>query len=152
MDDTLKTIIFGFLGTIVFHAGLEKRAERDATRQVASAFHNTGTIRSVVESRGMFGALANQLFAIDIHGSGLSTAQLPFVAFPRAGWKGHIRHLRLHFDNLTLKGLPINRFEADIPNVTYDLGHALYKDRLVIRGAGIGPASVHISAEGRTAF
>jgi hypothetical protein len=152
MDDTLKTVIFGFLGMIVFHASLEKRAQHDATRQVSASFRNTGSIRAVTEPRGMFGALANHFYAVDIYGTGQSTEHLPFLAFPREGWKGHIRHLRLHFNDLTLKGLPVSRFEADIPNVTYDLGQALYKDRLVIRGAGTGPATVTIGAEGLKTF
>jgi len=152
MDDTLKTVIFGFLGMIVFHASLEKRAQHDAARQVSASFQNTGSIRAVTEPRGMFGALANHFYAVDIYGTGQSAEHLPFLAFPREGWKGHIRHLRLHFDNLTLKGLPVSRFEADIPNVTYDLGQALYKDRLVIRGAGAGSATVTIGAGGLRTF
>ncbi len=152
MDDTLKTVIFGFLGAIVFHAGLEKRAKDDAARQVSEAFQHTGRVQTTVEPRGMFGAIGSRLFVIDVHGSGQSTEHLPFVTIPRSGWKGHIRHLRLHFDNLTLKGLPVERFDADIPNVSYDLGHALYKDRLVVRGAGDGPASVRIGAYGLRLF
>ena len=152
MDDTLKTIVFGFLGLIVFHAGLERRAKDDAARQVSDAFHHSGTVHTIVEPRGMFGALGNRFYAIDVVGSGFVTDELPFVAIPRSGWKGHIRHLRLHFDSLTLKGLPIERFDADIPNVTYDLGHALYKDRLVVRGSGEGPASVRIGANGLRLF
>ena len=152
MDDTLKTVIFGFLGMIVFHAGLEKRAKDDAARQVREEFHNTGIVRSSVESRGMFGAIGNRMFAVDIYGSGQSTETLPFASFPKSGWKGHIRHMRLHFDHLTLKGLPVERFDADIPNVSYDLGHALYKDRLLVRGAGEGPASVQIGADGLRLF
>jgi hypothetical protein len=152
MDDTLKTVIFGFLGMIVFHSSLEKRAGHDATREVEKGFRNTGTVHTRVEPRGMFGVFASQLYAIDVYGNGLKATQLPFIAIPRSGWKGHIRHLRLHFDNLDLQGLTVDTFDADIPNVTYDLGHALYRDRLLIRGAGEGPAYVRIGASGLRTF
>ena len=121
MDDTVKTVVFGFLGMIVIHASLERRAKHDATAEVERAFQHSGTVHTRVEPRGMFGVLANRLYSIDVYGSGLKSNQLPFTTIPRNGWKGSIRHLRLHFDNLVLKGLPVDRFEADIPNVTYDL-------------------------------
>lgn len=152
MDDTLKSVIYGFLGLIVFHAALEKRATDDTNRQVREAFRGNGTVRTNVEPRGMFGAFANRFYSVSVHGIGLQTDQLPFVTVPRPGWKGQIRHLRLRFDQLLLKGLPVEHFLADIPNVSYDLGHALYKDRLVIRGAGEGLASVEIRADGLRLF
>ena len=46
MDHTLKTVVFGLLGMIVFHAGLEGRARRDVTREVRDAFHGTGSVRT----------------------------------------------------------------------------------------------------------
>jgi hypothetical protein len=152
MDDTLKTLVFGFLGMIVFHSGLEGRARRDISREVRGAFAGSGTVRTTLEARGMFGAIGNHFYAVDVYGSHLEADRLPFVSIPRAGWKGHIRHLRLHFDHLLLNGLPVRQFEADVPNVTYDLGRALYKDRLVIRGAGEGPAAVTVGADGLRTF
>ena len=152
MDDTLKTVIYGFLGLIVFHAALEKRAKDNSARQVREAFHRTGTIWTSVEPRGMFGAIGNRFYAIDVIGSGISADSLPFVTIPRSGWKGQVRRLRLHFDNILLRGLPVERFDAEIPNVSYDLGYALYKDRLVIRGGGDGPASIRIGADGLRQF
>jgi len=152
MDDSLKTFVFGFLGLIVIHGSLEKRARRDAARTAEEAFQHSGVIHARIEPRGMFGVFASRLYSIDIDGEGLKSDRLPFVAVPRSGWKGQIRHLRLHFGHLTLNGLPVERFEADIPDVTYDIGRALYRDKLVIRGAGEGPASVRIDAAGLRAF
>ncbi len=152
MDDTLKTLIYGFLGTIVIHGALERRAAHDAARQVRDAFASSSAVRARVEPRGMFGALGNRFYAVDIFGTGLATNQLPFVAVPRPGWKGSIRHLRLHFDNMVLRGVAIDRLDADLPNVTYDIGQALYRDRLVIRGAGDGSISVRIGADGLRDF
>jgi hypothetical protein len=60
--------------------------------------------------------------------------------------------LRLHLTDFELKGLPIRRFYADIPFVKYDLGHALYKNRLHFRAAGEGPAEVEVGTDGLKAF
>jgi hypothetical protein len=152
MDDTLKNLAFGFLALIVLHGSLEKRAKHDANRQIKEAFNNTGGLQTRVEARGMFGAFVNDLYSVEVLGQHQKVDHLPFLIIPRNGWKGSIRHLRLHLTDLTLKGLPVERFDADIPFVTYDLGHALYRDRLVLRGAGAGPASVRIGREGLQKF
>lgn len=152
MDDTLKILTIGFCAFLTFHASLERRAARSADSQMREAFHNTGSVRSVVEPRGMFGLLANDLWSIDIYGTHQESDRLPFYLYPKGGWKGSIRHLRLHFSSFTLAGLPIERLEADIPHATYDIGQALYKNRLVLRGAGEGPALVQVGEQGLQAF
>ena len=68
------------------------------------------------------------------------------------GGRGSIRHLRLHLTDFTLKGLPVRRFEADVPFATYDLGWAAYKDRLHLRSAEIGTAQVEVGAESLQIF
>ena len=152
MDDTLKNVVFGLFSLFVVHGSLEKRVNHDAARQVMDSFNHTGVVHTRVESRGIFGVFGNKLYSVDIFGDGLISENLPFYATPRAGWKGSIRHLRLHLTNLTLKGLPVERFDADIPDVTYDIGQATYKDWLVIRGAGRGAGSVQIGASGLETF
>ena len=152
MDDTLKNVVFGLFSLFVIHGSLQKRVNHDAARQVMDSFNYTGTVHTKVESRGVFGVFGNKLYSVDIMGDGLISERLPFFSTPRSGWKGSIRHLRLHLTNLTLKGLPVERFDADIPDVTYDIGQATYKDWLVIRGAGRGPGSVQIGAEGLQTF
>ena len=152
MDDTLKILTVGFLSFLTFHGGLERRSARASDRQMREAFQGTGTVRSVVASRGMFGLLANDIWSIDIYSAHQTSDRLPFYVIPKRGWKGSIRHLRLHFSEFTLAGLPIDRLEADIPFATYDLGHALYKNRLVLRGAGEGPALVQVGENGMQTF
>ena len=152
MDDTLKNVVFGLFSLFVIHGSLERRVNHDAARQVMDSFNHTGTVHTRVESRGVFGVFGNKLYSVDIMGDGLISERLPFFSTPRSGWKGSIRHLRLHLTNLTLKGLPVERFDADIPDVTYDIGQATYKDWLVIRGACRGPGSVQIGAEGLQTF
>lgn len=152
MDDLFKNLALGFFGLTVLHGGLEERMQHDATRQVREAFQQTGRVRTVAHPRGLFGAYVNDLWAVDIYGDHLRCERLPFYIYRRGGWKGSIRHLRLHLTDFTLAGLTVERFEADVPFVKYDLGHAFYKGRLVFRGAERGEAKVEISAGNLRSF
>jgi hypothetical protein len=146
MNDTLKGLALGFLALFSIHAALGPRAERGAVEQTREAFRNTGTARARVEPRGLFGLLANDVWAVTIYGEGQKADSLPFAVYPRGGWKGRIRHLRLKFTDFTLNNYTVDAFEADLPFVKYDLGHALYRNRLQFRAAEPGPASVQIGA------
>ncbi len=152
MDDTLKNLTIGLFVFALLHGGLEQRARHNATRQMREAFNNTGTIQASVEPRGLFGLYASDVWAVDIYGQHQRTYRLPFYVYPRPGWKGSIRHLRLHLTDFTLSGLPIARFEADLPFVTFDIGHAIWKDRLRLRSAGTGPVTALVDAEGLRTF
>ncbi len=152
MDDLLKNLTFGLFALATFHAGLEQRIRHDAARQVTAMFHDTGPVQVRVEPRGMFGLVANDIWVVDIYGQHLRTERMPFSLYPRHGWKGSIRHLRLHLTDFTLAGLPIERLDADVPFVTFDIGEAAWKDRIVLRGAGTGPAVVQVGAAGLRAF
>lgn len=152
MDTTVRNVLLGIFGLFAVHASLEKRISHDATQQVFESFNYTGSVHSTAESRGIFGIFRSDLYAVTINADGLKSERLPFEAYPRSGWKGSIRHLRLHLTNLTLKGLPIDRFDADIPFVKFDIRHAIYHDRILIRRAGFGPASARISTDGLRLF
>lgn len=152
MDDLLKNLTIGLFAFLIVHRGLEDRARHNTARQVREAFNNTGPVWASVEPRGMLGLVASDVWAVDIYGSGLRAERLPFYLYPRPGWKGSIRHLRLHLTDFTLAGLPIDRFEADVPFVTFDIGHALWKDRIVLRDAGTGSGTVQVGMAGLRSF
>lgn len=152
MDDTFRNIAFGILAFVVFHGSLETRARHDARRQVVGAFHNTGNIWVHLEPRGPLGLEVSDLYSVDVYGNHVVSDRIPFTVSPKPGWKGSIRHLRLHLSDFTLAGLPIRELSADIPYATYDIGHAIYKGHLVLRGTGTGPAKVRIGEEGLRAF
>ncbi len=148
MDDLLKNLTFGLFALATFHSGLEQRIRHDAAQQVHAMFHNTGTVRATVEARGMFGLIASDIWAVDIYGEHLQTDRMPFTAYPKGGWKGSIRHLRLHLTDFTLADLPIERLDADVPSVTFDIGRVVWKEQIVVRGAGSGPAEVRVNKDG----
>lgn len=152
MEDFGKYLIYGFFALLVGHSALNKRAERVVHREITTAFNQTGQTKVRVSGRGMFGLYANDVYRVDVRGSGYRAESMPFVAFPRSGWKGRIRHLKVDFQDFHLRGLPIRSFQADIPYVRYDLGQAFYKDRLKIRSAQGGEALVVIGDEGLKVF
>jgi hypothetical protein len=152
MDEVLKNLTIGFLAYVIVNNGLWQRARHDAAQQAREAFNATGTIRASVSARGIFGYFASDLWSVDIYGQNQQADHLPIYVYPRGGWKGRIRHLRLHLTALMLSGLPVERFEADIPFAKYDLGWAVWKDRLLLRGAAVGTAEVQVGAAGLQAF
>jgi hypothetical protein len=152
MDDTLRNLAIGLFAFLGLHGGLHERARRAAERQVSDAFAGQGSIHAVVAPRGFFGLETNDLYEVDIDASDIQTDRIPFFIYPRSGWKGDIRYLRLRLRHFVLRNIPIREFRAVLPHVTYDLGHALYRSRLVLRGAGAGRATVILGSEGLLAF
>lgn len=151
-DDIWKALGIGIFGLFVVHGSLEPRVRRDAVAQVQESFHNTGTVRASVKARGALGLLANDIYSVDVYGENNKASELPFQLYPRGGWKGSIRHLRVHLKNFELNGLKVAGMEGDIPFVKYDITHALLRDRLHLRGAEQGTATVILSAENIRAF
>ena len=96
MDDTLRNAAIGLAAFLVLHVSLEHRAKRGAERQVYESFNRTGHVRARLEPRGWFGLETSDFWAVDVYGEDLKTDRLPFHVYPRKGWKGSIRHLRLH--------------------------------------------------------
>ncbi len=152
MDDTVQNVALGLCAFLALHFSLEKRATVGAERQVREAFDNTGIVRVTAVPRGLLGYEVNDVWAVDVYAQDFTAKRLPFFVTRRGGWKGSIRHLRLHFHDFTLFALPIRGFEADVPFVTYDLGQAFYRSRLSARSAGQGPAQVTIGFEGLRLF
>lgn len=152
MDDTVKGLTIGLLSMLVLHGFLGGRARHAAERQMRETFSGSGTIRAEVREEAPFGLFANNIHALDIYGSGVSAERLSFIQVPRSGWKGRIQHLRLHLTDSVIAGMRVARLEADIPNVTYDLGHAFYKDRLFIRTAAPGTIEVWLDQSNLATF
>lgn len=111
-----------------------------------------GEINAKVEPRGTLGAISSDLYSVDVIGRGFRVDKIPFELHPKPGWKGRIRHLRLHLHDFFLAGLPVSRMEGEIPFAKYDLGHAFNRRRLYLRSAEAGTASVTLSAENALVF
>lgn len=152
MDDWLKGLAFGFFGLLVIHGSLEGRARHDARRQVRAAFGEAGQIDVRVAPKGMFGLYAGQISSVDVFGRGIQTDRLPFALVPKSGTFGTLGHLRLHLREFQLIGLPIRRFDVDVPKIEFDLSHAWFNRKFVLRRSGTGTASVEVDAEGLRAF
>src|SRR5690242_4781629 len=118
MDDVIRTLSVGLFALLAIHGSLEKRARRDVTRAVAAGFESGGSLHTTLAAEGPLGLFASRISVVDVYGDGLSTSRVPFEVIPRSGWSGHIDHLRLHLTGLRLVGLPVNRLDVDLPDVT----------------------------------
>jgi len=152
VDDTTKGLTVGLLTLLLFHGYLNRRAAHAAERQFQEALSQRGEVHAVVRAQEPFGLYANSIDTLDLYASDIVADQLPFTQSPRAGWKGSIRHLKLHLVHSQLAGMHISRLEVDIPDVRYDIGHALYKNRLFIRSAPMGPVKIWVSEDDLSRF
>jgi hypothetical protein len=131
----------------VIHGSLQPRVRHFVVRQAREGFGESGTLRATVQPRGALGLLANDVWAIDLYGENNRSQGIPFKLYPKGGWKGSIRHLRIHLKNFEMNGMRVAGLEGDIPFAKYDLSHAMVRGRLHLRGAEPGTATVLLSAE-----
>lgn len=148
MDDLLKGLAAGAAALIVIHGSLEHRIQQDAMRQVRKAFAGPGSVQVRIAPEGLFGVLGGDFRAVDVHGERLRVDSLPFTLDPKAGADGSIHHLRLHLQEVSLSGLPVKRFDADVPGIRFDIGRTLRRNEIVLSRAGTGKAEATITAEG----
>ncbi len=145
MDDTLKSVTAGLVSLVVIHGILEFKAHRVALNELHIAFpHHKETDARVREVQPL-GLFSNRIRLIDLTASQVETAGIPLYQSPGGGLTGNIGHLRLHMLNSTFAGLSVSRFDADIPDVKYDVGTLVFRDRILIRGAGVGNGTVTVS-------
>jgi LmeA-like phospholipid-binding len=152
MDDTTKSVAIGLVAALLLHGFLQDRARQASVREMREAFPAGGEISARVVAEPPLYLFGNRIQILDLYGTGVSTDRLPFMQYPRTGWKGSIHSLRLHIKQSTLKGLSIEKLEAEIPNVRYDLGWAMNRNRLKIRSAGTGTLDIWISTDAITEF
>ena len=146
-DDLWKFLGLGIFGMFIIHGSLQPRVRHYVIRQAREGFGESGTLRATVKPRGALGLLANDVWAIDLYGENNVSTGIPFKLYPKGGWKGSIRHLRIHFKNFEMNGMRVAGLEGDIPFAKYDISHAMVRGRLHLRGADPGTATVLLSAE-----
>jgi hypothetical protein len=152
MDDLLKGLAAGAAALILIHGSLEHRVQRDATRQVREAFTGPGEVHVRIVPEGLLGIFGGDIHAVDITGERLHVDALPFKLTPMAGADGTIHHLRLHLREFLLSGLPVERFDAEVPGIRFDIGRSMRRKEIVLSRTGIGTAEARITTEGLRAF
>ena len=154
MDDTAVGVAIGLVALVAVHAFLNAGAARAAERQLRGSFEKSAHIRAVVHEEAPFGLLANNVRSLDVYADGIVSNKIPFDQTPRQGWKGSIERLRLHVSDSRINGLYVSKLDLELPHVTYDLGHALYKEiRILVRGSDEGRAlPVVVGSKGLSEF
>jgi hypothetical protein len=146
MDDALKGAALGVLTLALFHVTLTEHFRHVTERQVRQAFGAKGDVRVDIQADAPFGLLWGGVRKVDIYCTGQDVTTLPFTHIAGRSWVGTVRHLALHLRDFRLNGHAISRLDSEVPNVRFDIGSALWHSRLVVRDAGVGRATVGLSA------
>ena len=110
MDDTLRNVAIGLAAFLVLHVSLEQRAKRGAEQQVFESFNRTGHVQRPFRAAWMVRTGNQRFLGGRCVRRGLEDGSAALLCRTRKGWKGSIRHLRLHLKRLTLAGSADTRF------------------------------------------
>lgn len=131
-----------------------RRLERAAERQILAQLGSTGTMHVQIEPRwGALGVLLARAKSIRVEAEGFRTAQMPFFTEPPVhAWQGKVGQVHILFRDFSVAGVPIRRFEANLPDVTLDSRAAAFHLRVRLFHAGWGAGWVELDEEGLLAF
>src|SRR5206468_1219875 len=130
---------------------MQQRAQHAVAHDLSKTLHGA-PIHVRVAPRGLLGMLFAQSSVTSITARGLTADELPFRIVPGGGARVYVRRLHIDLEDVVLRGQPVRRFEADVPNVTLDLAHAFFDERIVVRSAGEGTAITVLDANDLRAF
>jgi hypothetical protein len=151
MSDTLKDATVTLLGLALFAGYVANRAEHAIVHDLARTMKG-GTLNATVHPRGLFGLLIGQADRVVVTGHGFRSDQSPFEITRGTGIRGRVRSLRFDFHDITLRGLPVRHFRAELPNVTLDIGRAFFDERIIVRAAGEGTTEAVVNGADLAVF
>lgn len=148
MDDLLKKLAIAAAGLTLIHFALDGQVRAAARREARTLFGRGGSVHTVLRTDSPFDLFAGRIDSLTLNCADLRTPHVELDAEPHRGWKGTIRHLRLHVTDWSLARIPVSRFDADLPGVRFDLGRALWRGDLLITSAGAGTAEADLTDSG----
>lgn len=131
-----------------------RRLERAAERQILQQLGGSGQVQVHIQPRwGALGVLLARADTIRVEGSGFHAVQMPFFTeTPVPAWQGHAEKVEIVLETFSLRGFPVRRLEATIPDVSLDSRAAASRLRIRLFGAGWGEGQVTLDEEGLTEF
>jgi len=131
-----------------------RRLERAAERQIRSELGGAGEVRVQIKPQwGALGVLLAKADAIHVYASGFQTAQMPFFTeTPVTAWQGHARRVHIKLEDFRLRGVPVRRLEATLPNVALDSRAAAFALRIRLFRTGWGDGRVTLDETCLTEF
>jgi hypothetical protein len=131
-----------------------RRLERAAERQILQQLGGNGWVQVRIEPRwGALGVWLARADTITVQASGFRAAQMPFFAeSPVPAWRGHVERVQIVLERFSLKGFPVRRLEATIPDVSLDSRAAAFRLKIRLFGAGWGEGRVVLDEEDLATF
>lgn len=151
MSDRLRDIALGLVGLALLNGVVRDRA-REALRIDTQRHITGGQLRVRVESSGWFGMLLGKASVAHVSGTGCRLDDVPFRAAAGGGMRAEVRAVRLDLRDVTFRGLHLQSMSAEIPFVSIDAGRALFDNRVVVRRAGTGTATIRIGPDAIAEF
>lgn len=105
-----------------------------------------GELHAYLATKGDLGTLIGQADSVVVKARGFSSDGFPLRMQRGTGLRAYVRTLKLDFQDITLHGIPVRQFQADIPRVSLDIGRAFFDERVVIRSAGEGTAEAVVES------
>lgn len=138
-------LLFGLIGTYGTVRNEIRRFENEVARDIAGQLGGDEKVVSIrTKPEGPFGPLFADLARASISASNFSTEGLPLFTDPERSKSGTIRRLDLNLSNFTLKGLRIERLEAQIPDCRFDAGLAQRERQIRLSQSGTGRGWVEV--------
>lgn len=144
MEDLVRDLALGFLGLVFTSGFLQTRAEHAIRREVGAVVRGAH-VEARVRPDGLFGLLAGRARRVLVLCQGGAADSLSFPLRPGGGTRARAEHLVIEIRGVTFRGVKVERFHADVPSVTLDAWRVVFDGRIVLRGAGMGPAEVVLS-------
>jgi len=131
-----------------------RRLERAAERQILQQLGGNGWVQVRIEPRwGALGVWLARADTITVRASGFRAAQMPFFSeSPVPAWRGHVERVQIVLERFSLKGFPVRRLEATIPDVSLDSRAAAFRLKIRLFAAGWGEGRVTLDEEDLATF
>jgi hypothetical protein len=131
-----------------------RRLERAAERQILQQLGGSGQVRVHIEPRwGALGVWLARADTITVRASGFHAAEVPFFTeTPVPAWQGRAESVQIVLERFSLKGFPVRRLEATIPDVSLDSRAAAFRLKIRLFGAGWGEGRVVLDEEDLATF
>ncbi|HSV73393.1 MAG TPA: hypothetical protein VLH79_06510 [Chthonomonadales bacterium] len=145
MSDTVRDLVVGFFAAALISGLASERVQRATERQLRRDLR-THDLRVRIDQAGPLGMLFGRASVVRVGGSGASLDSAPLVVRPGAGLSARVRSIRLDLRESAAGDLEVDRMQAHFSDAWVDVG-ALMRDRIVVRAAGEGVASIMVGED-----
>ncbi len=151
MNDLLKDVSVTLLSLALISGFARHRAEHAVISDMSRTISG-GELYADVKPKGLLGLLVGQSKETIVWGKNNHADRTPFRIVRGPSIRAKVDLLKLDFTDITLRGVPVKLFHAEIPDVSLDLVRAMVDKRILIKSAGEGIARATVDQHGLEIF